>query len=213
MKPSKSCISITVRKTGADPCSLSTSPSRRWRPHGSAQNLHIKVILQLLVQLPREDRIAVVDQELITMVIGNGFPALLQCPVWRGMRGHVVVQNTAAADFHHEKDQQHLEPDRHSDQKDVRYSSSGKPLRPSQFPICIVHGNDPAYPSSQEYVFIYDISQGAPVQRQVVTIRNTEANLRMSVWSTTFSTIFRQRLLGRCLHHVQLRGWLAADSC
>ena len=51
------------------------------------------------------------------MVTGNGFPKLLQCPVCRRMRGHVVVENTAAADFHHEKDEEHLEPDRHSNQK------------------------------------------------------------------------------------------------
>jgi hypothetical protein len=52
---------------------------------------------------PSEDRIAVVDQELLTMVTGNDSPELLQCPVCGGMRGHVVVQNTAA-DFHHEID-------------------------------------------------------------------------------------------------------------
>jgi hypothetical protein len=68
-------------------------------------------------KLPREDRFAVVDHELITMVIGNGFPELPPCPICCGMRGHVVVQNTAAADFHHEKDEQHLEPDRHGNQK------------------------------------------------------------------------------------------------
>ena len=54
-----------------------TARVRRWCPHWSAQNLQIKVTLKLLVQLPREDRIAVVDQELITMVTGNGFPELL----------------------------------------------------------------------------------------------------------------------------------------
>jgi len=51
------------------------------------------------------------------MVTGNGFPELLRCPICGGMRGHVVVQNTAAADFHNEKDEQHLEPDRHGNQK------------------------------------------------------------------------------------------------
>ena len=60
---------------------LFTIRVRRWCPRGSAQNLQIKVTLQLLVQLPREDRIAVVDQELITMVTGNGVPELLQRPI------------------------------------------------------------------------------------------------------------------------------------
>jgi hypothetical protein len=77
------------------------------------------------------------------MVTGNGFPELLQCPICGGMRGHVVVQNTAAADFHHEKDEQHLEPDRHGDQKiaghdplgmilDERSPVSSQGLRPAK---------------------------------------------------------------------------------
>jgi DNA-binding beta-propeller fold protein YncE len=38
-----------------------------------------------------------------------------------------------------------------------------------------INGDNTAYdyPSSKEYVFIYDISQGAPVQKQVVTIPNS----------------------------------------
>ena len=75
---------------------------------GSAQNLQLKDTLKLLVQLPREDRIAVVDQELIRMVAGDGFPELLQCPVRGWMRSHVVIDNAATPDLHHQKNIKHL---------------------------------------------------------------------------------------------------------
>ena len=58
------------------------------------------------------------------MSLGNGFPELLQCPICGGMRGHVVVQ-TAAADFHNDKDDQHVEPDSHGDQKIAGHDSLG----------------------------------------------------------------------------------------
>jgi len=35
------------------------------------------------------------------------------------------VQNTTAADFHDQKDEQHLEPDRHRNQKIAGYDASG----------------------------------------------------------------------------------------
>ena len=57
------------------------------------------------------------DQELVRMVAWNGFSELLQRPLCGRMRGHVVVENTAAADFHDKKDEQHLEPDSHGNQK------------------------------------------------------------------------------------------------
>jgi len=57
------------------------------------------------------------DQKLVMSVIGNGFPKLLQRPICCGMRGQVVVENTAASDFHDEKDEQHLEPASHCNQK------------------------------------------------------------------------------------------------
>jgi hypothetical protein len=84
-----------------------------WSSHWRAQNLQVEVILQLLVQLPREDRIAIVDQELIRMVARDGFAELLHCPGGGRMSRHVVVEDTPAADFHCEEDIEHLEPSRH----------------------------------------------------------------------------------------------------
>ena len=51
------------------------------------------------------------------MVTGDGFPELLPSPVCGGMRGHLVVENTAAADLHHDEDKQHLESDGYRNQK------------------------------------------------------------------------------------------------
>jgi|HubBroStandDraft_4_1064222.scaffolds.fasta_scaffold21559_2 hypothetical protein len=45
---------------------------RLWCPHWSAQNLQFKITFQFLVQLPREDRVAIVDQELLAVVTGKG---------------------------------------------------------------------------------------------------------------------------------------------
>src|ERR1017187_6843379 len=60
--------------------------NRLWCPHWSAQNLQFKITSQSLVQLPREDRIAVVDQEPITVVAREGFSELLHSPLQRRSR-------------------------------------------------------------------------------------------------------------------------------
>src|ERR1700737_3360128 len=57
--------------------------------------------LEFFVQLRREDRITVMNQELVQTVIRKGFPKLLQRPVCRRMRGHVVVENARAANLHY----------------------------------------------------------------------------------------------------------------
>ena len=82
-------------------------------------------MLQLPVQLPWEDRIAVVDRELIRMIARDRFPELLQRPVCGRMRGHVVVENTAAANFHYDENHQHPEPDRNCNQKVAGDNSLG----------------------------------------------------------------------------------------
>jgi hypothetical protein len=51
------------------------------------------------------------------MVAWDGFSELLSRPVCCGMRSHVVMHNTTAADFHDEQHEQHLEPDSHCHQK------------------------------------------------------------------------------------------------
>jgi hypothetical protein len=76
---------------------------RLWRAHRRPQDPQPKRAFELLVQVPRENRIAIMDQELVTSVAGNGFPKLLQRPVCGGMRGHVVVENTATANFHYDE--------------------------------------------------------------------------------------------------------------
>jgi hypothetical protein len=78
-----------------------------WSSHWRAQNLQVEVILQLLVQLPREDRIAIVDQELIRMVARDGFAELLHCPGGGRMSRHVVVEDTPAADFQRRRARPH----------------------------------------------------------------------------------------------------------
>jgi len=98
---------------------------RRWCPHGSAQNFQFKVTVKFLVQLPGEDRIVVVDQELIRMIARDRFPELLQRPVCGRMRGYVVVENAAAANFHHDENQQHLESGRNRNQKVAGDNSPG----------------------------------------------------------------------------------------
>jgi len=87
------------------------------RPHRRAQNPQPKGAFELLVQVRREDRIAAMDQELVWMVARNGFSELLQRPARRRMRGHVVVENTAARYLHHDENIDHLESGRDRNQE------------------------------------------------------------------------------------------------
>lgn len=82
---------------------------RLWGPNRRAQHCQPKGELQFLVQFRGEDGIAVMDQEPIWMITGDGFAELLQCPLGGRVTGHVAVQNAAAANFHGHKDKQHLE--------------------------------------------------------------------------------------------------------
>ena len=69
--------------------------------HGRAQDPQPKTAFELLVPLPREDRIAVMDQELVSIVAGNGFSQLLQRARCGGVCGHVVMENPTAPYLHH----------------------------------------------------------------------------------------------------------------
>src|ERR1019366_964042 len=76
-----------------------------------------KRALELLVQIPREDRIAVMDQELVRMVAWDGFSQLLQRPLCGGMRGHVVMKNPTASYLHHDENIEHPESGRDRNQE------------------------------------------------------------------------------------------------
>src|SRR3984893_18168053 len=93
--------------------------------HRRAQYSQSEAGLEFFVQLRREDRITVMNQELVRTVIRKGFPKLLQRPVCRRMSGHVVMENAAAANLHHEEDKQHLESDRDCNQEITGHDPSG----------------------------------------------------------------------------------------
>src|SRR3984893_7280510 len=93
--------------------------------HRCAQYSQSERGLEFFVQLRREDRITVMNQELVRTLIRKGFPKLLQRPVCRRMSGHVVVDNEAATNFHHEEHKQHLESDRDCIQEIAGHDPSG----------------------------------------------------------------------------------------
>src|ERR1700730_17125470 len=55
----------------------------------------------------------------------EGLPETVQRPVCRRMSGHVVMENAAAANLHHEEDKQHLESDRDCNQEITGHDPSG----------------------------------------------------------------------------------------
>ena len=76
---------------------------------GVRKTFQFKITLQFLVQLTREDRIAVVDQEPITVVTRDGFSELLRRPGDGRMRRRVVMEDTTAAYLYHEENIKHPE--------------------------------------------------------------------------------------------------------
>jgi hypothetical protein len=64
-----------------------------------------------------EDAIAVMDEEPVAMVHGNGFTQLLQGPCRRGMRHYIDVQKSAAGMFDDHKDIEEAEGCRDGDTK------------------------------------------------------------------------------------------------
>src|SRR5215469_15060128 len=76
------------------------SPSgSHWRP----QNPYTQ-IGKTLVDIRREDVVAIVDDETIRTIARQGFPELLQRPFRRRMGRDVVVENLAGSDLHDDED-------------------------------------------------------------------------------------------------------------
>src|SRR5215471_11009204 len=76
---------------------------RRRGPHWRTQNPYAQ-IGKTLVDIRREDAVAIVDDETIRMIARQGFPELLQRPFRRGMGRDVVVENLAGSDLHDNED-------------------------------------------------------------------------------------------------------------
>ena len=57
-----------------------------------------------LVELGREDAIAIMDEKTIVMVRGNGFPQLLECPCRCRVGCHIAVQNPSGPVFDNDQD-------------------------------------------------------------------------------------------------------------
>ena len=72
---------------------------RFWGSHWGFQNLQPER-LKSRIEVLREDRIAVVDQELLSVVAGKGFPKLLQRPGGSRMGRDIAVHNPPRANFH-----------------------------------------------------------------------------------------------------------------
>ena len=72
---------------------------------------------QLLIQRLREDRVAVMDYELVAVVTGKGFTKLLQRPGGSRMTSDIAVQNPPRANFHQHKDVQLPKARSHHDQE------------------------------------------------------------------------------------------------
>src|SRR5215467_3174265 len=76
---------------------------RLGRPHWRTQNPYPQ-IGKTLVDVRREDTVAIVDDETIRMIARQGFPELLQRPFRRGMGRDVLVKNLAGSDLHDNED-------------------------------------------------------------------------------------------------------------
>src|SRR5215475_4927681 len=76
---------------------------RLWGPHWRPQNPYTQ-IGKTLVDIRREDAVAIVDDETIRMIARQRFPELLQRPFRRRMGSDVVVENLAGSDLHDNED-------------------------------------------------------------------------------------------------------------
>ena len=72
---------------------------RLWGPHRRTQNPYTQ-IGKTLVDILREDAVAIVDDEAVRMIARQGLPELLQRPFRRGMGSDVFVENLAGSDLH-----------------------------------------------------------------------------------------------------------------
>src|SRR5215510_7112481 len=66
-----------------------------------------------VVELGREDAIAVMHEEAIAMVHWDRLTQLLERPVGRGMRRHIAVENAARGMLHHDKHVEQAKGRRH----------------------------------------------------------------------------------------------------
>src|SRR5919204_2440124 len=72
-------------------------------PHWSFQHPEPEVA-HGLVEVVREDPVAVMDEELVPMVSRHRFAELLYCPLGRGMHRHVAMQNPTRGVLHQHED-------------------------------------------------------------------------------------------------------------
>jgi len=71
---------------------------RLWRTHRCFQDAQAHR-LKRAVNAFRVDRVAIVDDESMHLVVGDDHPELLRGPVCRRMRGHVPLENAPRADL------------------------------------------------------------------------------------------------------------------
>ena len=88
---------------------------RLWRAHRRPQDPQPKRAFELLVQVPRENRIAIMDQELLAVVARKTFTKLLQRPSGGRMGRDIAVHNPPRANFHQHEDVQLAKACRHHD--------------------------------------------------------------------------------------------------
>ena len=86
------------------------------RPDGRFQDAHPEP-LQFGVEVAREDRIAVVDDESIAMIVRQKLAELLDRPLGSRVLGDVAVQNPPRADFHRNEYVQDAERRSHGHEK------------------------------------------------------------------------------------------------
>ena len=75
---------------------------RLWRSDGRSQYSHAHV-RDLLVQFLRENAVPVVNEESVRMPARKRLPELLRGPFRRRVGGHVVMEDSAGAQIHHDE--------------------------------------------------------------------------------------------------------------
>ena len=78
-----------------------------------------------LVELLREDAVAVMDEEAVGMVRWNRFAQLLQRPRGRGMRRHIGMEDAAGGMFHDHKHVEEAKGRRDHDTEVTRHDRLG----------------------------------------------------------------------------------------
>ncbi len=78
------------------------------RSHRGSQRLQAET-LNGFIHLLREDAVAIMDQEAIVVVAGNGLAELLCRPIGRRVSGHVIVQDSSRVHLHEHQNVQDAE--------------------------------------------------------------------------------------------------------